>query len=101
MGPAKNTLEKNKYFVYNTVCSQYFRYTHPWTYILYSKQCFPHIGWLISENAKKKMILWGSLVKMPAFTQQNQTIWQFSLKGRQNQFSEHFQKSVILYVHDR
>ena len=41
MGQAENTVEKIEYFVYNTVCAQYFRYKHPWTYILYSKQWFP------------------------------------------------------------
>ena len=41
MGQAENTVEKIEYFVCNTVCAQYFRYKHPWTYILYSKQWFP------------------------------------------------------------
>ena len=31
------TLEKTEYFVYKTVCAQYFRYKHPWSHILYSK----------------------------------------------------------------
>ena len=63
MGPAENALEEIEYFVYNTACAQYFRYMHPWTHILDSKQWFPichdHIGSLIdfflplSENCQK------------------------------------------------
>ena len=41
MWPAENTLDKIEYFDYNNVGSQYFRYKHPWTHILYSKLWFP------------------------------------------------------------
>ena len=55
--PAENALDEIEYSVYNSACAQYFRYMHPLTHILYSKQWFPiwhdHTGSMISENDQK------------------------------------------------